>query len=62
MTILAAPYGMFGQPPGLLPVDALATYDDAPHVTVETVPDSNHYTIVFAPAAAEQVAAAVSVA
>ena len=52
VTILAAPNGMFGQPPGLLPEAGLAAYDDAQHVTVEMVPDTNHYTIVFAPAAA----------
>jgi pimeloyl-ACP methyl ester carboxylesterase len=60
VTILAAPYGMFGEPPGLLPEAGLAAYDDAEHVTVEVVPDANHSTIVFAPAAAERVARAVA--
>jgi pimeloyl-ACP methyl ester carboxylesterase len=60
VTILAAPYGLFGEAPGLLPVAGLAAYDDAEHVTVETVPDVNHYTIVFAPAAAARVARAVT--
>lgn len=58
--ILAAPYGMFGDPPGLLPEAGLAGYDDAEHVTVEVVPDVNHYTIVFDPAAAARVAAAIA--
>ena len=57
--ILAAPYGMFGQPGGLLPVDRLAAYDDVDHVAVETVPDVNHYTILFAPHATARVAAAM---
>ena len=57
--ILAAPYGMFGQPGGLLPVDGLAAYDDVEHVAVETVPDVNHYTILFAPHATTRVASAM---
>ena len=57
--ILAAPYGMFGQPGGLLPVDRLAAYDDVDHVAVETVPGVNHYTILFAPHATAVVAAAM---
>jgi pimeloyl-ACP methyl ester carboxylesterase len=60
VTILAAPKGMFGEPPGLLPPAALAAYADAGNVTVEVVPDVNHYTIAFAPAAAERVAAAIA--
>jgi pimeloyl-ACP methyl ester carboxylesterase len=58
--ILAAPYGMFGQPGGLLPVDGLAAYDDVAQVEVSTVPGVNHYTILFDPLAAEQVADAVT--
>ena len=58
--ILAAPYGMFGEPPGLLPAQGLAAYDTVEHVTVEVVPDANHYTILFDPAAAARVAAAIS--
>lgn len=57
--ILAAPYGMFGQPGGLLPADRLAAYDDVEHVSVETLPDVNHYTILFAPHATERVAGAI---
>lgn len=60
VTILAAPAGMFGEPPGLLPDAGLAAYDDAAHVTVELVPETNHYTIVFAPHAAARVAAAIA--
>jgi pimeloyl-ACP methyl ester carboxylesterase len=57
--LLAAPYGMFGQPGGLLPADRLSAYDDVAHVAVETVPDVNHYTILFAPHATERVAQAM---
>jgi lipase len=57
--LLVAPAGMFGEPPGLLPADSVAAYDEVEHVTVETVPDTNHYTILFAPSAAGRVAAAV---
>jgi lipase len=60
VTILAAPYGMFGESPGLLPEAGLAAYDDVQHVTVEVVAEVNHYTIVFAPAAAARVAAAIA--
>lgn len=57
--VLAAPYGMFGDPPGLLPEAGLAAYDALEGVEVEVVPETNHYTIVFAPEAAARVAAAV---
>lgn len=58
--LLVAPAGMFGQPPGLLPTDSVSAYADVDHVRLETVPDTNHYTILFAPAAAARVAAAVT--
>lgn len=60
VTILAAPKGMFGEPPGLLPPAALAAYDGVQHVTVEVVPDVNHYTIAFAPESAARVAAVIA--
>ena len=60
VTILAAPYGMFGAAPGLLPEAGLAAYDDVDHVTVATVPDTNHYTILFDPRAAARVADAIT--
>jgi pimeloyl-ACP methyl ester carboxylesterase len=46
--LLRAPRGMFGQVPGLIPDDLAA--DAArrrPDITIETVADANHYTIVF---------------
>lgn len=56
--LLRAPAGMFGQPPGMLP-DELAAYWQAqvPALAVTTIPDTNHYTILFSPAGAEAVAA-----
>ena len=55
--LLAAPLGMFGQAPGLLPAEAVTAYDEElEHLTVETVPDVNHYTILFDPVAAARVA------
>ena len=60
-TLLVAPAGLFGQPPGMLPADAVAAYDAAvPELTVSTVADTNHYTILFQAAAARRVAAAVT--
>ncbi len=59
--LLAAPFGMFGEAPGLLPAAAVASYGDSVDaLTVETVPDVNHYTIVFDPVAAAHVAACVT--
>lgn len=59
--LLAAPRGMFGDPPGLLPADAVAAYDaEMDSLTAQTVPDCNHYTILFDPAAAAQVAQAIT--
>jgi pimeloyl-ACP methyl ester carboxylesterase len=56
-TLLRAPAGMFGQPPGLLPEDLAAYWQaEAPALRVTTVPDSNHYTIICAPQAAAAVA------
>jgi lipase len=55
--LLAAPRGMFGEPPGLLPAEAVTAYDDElDHLSSETVPDVNHYTIVFEPAATRRLA------
>lgn len=55
--LLRAPAGMFGQPPGMIP-DELAAYWQAqiPALTVTTIPQTNHYTILFDRAAANTVA------
>ncbi|MGI8524268.1 MAG: alpha/beta hydrolase [Nocardioides sp.] len=59
--LLVAPMGMFGEPPGLLPAEAVAAYGaEVANLSVETVPDVNHYTILFDPAAAARVAAAAT--
>jgi pimeloyl-ACP methyl ester carboxylesterase len=59
--LLCAPRGMFGEPPGLLPVAAVREYDEQVDLlTVETVPDVNHYTILFDPTAAARVAAVIA--
>jgi pimeloyl-ACP methyl ester carboxylesterase len=60
-TLMVAPLGMFGEAPGLLPATAVEVYDEAVEaLTVETVEDVNHYTILFDPVAAARVAAAVT--
>ena len=59
--LLTAPLGMIGQAPGLLPADAVQAYDEQVDVlTTEVVPDVNHYTILFDPAATARVAAAIT--
>ncbi|GAB3663798.1 hypothetical protein GCM10027596_27400 [Nocardioides korecus] len=55
--LLVAPLGMFGQAPGLLPAEAVTAYDEElAHLTAETVPDVNHYTILFDRTAAARIA------
>jgi pimeloyl-ACP methyl ester carboxylesterase len=55
--LLRAPAGMFGQPPGLI-TEELAAYWQArtPALQVQTIPATNHYTILFSPAAVAAVA------
>ncbi len=61
--LLRAPAGMFGQPPGLLP-DEMATswQSELPELRVITVPDTNHYSILFSPDAAAAIAAQIQAA
>ena len=55
--LLTAPAGMFGQPPGMLPPELCDIWTaQAPMLTVETVPGSNHYTIMLDPVHAATVA------
>ena len=56
MGLLAGRYGVVGRPGGRLPPAGFAAYDDVEHVGVRTVPGVNHYTILFDPVAAKQVA------
>ncbi len=59
--LLCAPLGMFGQAPGLLPAAAVTAYaEQVDALTVETVPDVNHYTIAFDPVGTARVAAAIT--
>jgi pimeloyl-ACP methyl ester carboxylesterase len=58
--LLVAPRGMFDGTPGMLPEAAVATYaEQVPSLSVRTVPDVNHYTIMFDRTAAATVAEAV---
>ena len=55
--LLRAPLGMFGQAPGLLADDAVAeAARRRPDITIETVADANHYTIVLADRFAARIA------
>ncbi len=59
--LLVAPLGMFGEAPGLLPAAAVQEYaEQLDHLTVETVPDVNHYTILFDRQAAARVAQVIT--
>ena len=59
--LLTAPLGMFGEAPGLLPAAAVRAYDEQlDQLTAETIPDVNHYTILFDPAAAARVAEVIA--
>lgn len=49
--LLRAPRGMFGDPPGLIGEDLAAYWQaEVPNLTVTTIADCNHYTIMFLPA------------
>ena len=55
--LLRAPRGMFGQAPGLITDDVVAeAARRRPDITIETVADANHYTIVLAERFAARVA------
>ncbi len=55
--LLRAPLGMFGQAPGIISEDDVAeAARRRPDITIETLPDANHYTIVLADRFAAQVA------
>jgi lipase len=59
--LLTAPAGMFGAPPGLLPAETVAAWQQrAPKLRPQLVPEVNHYTIVFDRQAAATVAAAIT--
>jgi pimeloyl-ACP methyl ester carboxylesterase len=55
--LLRAPAGMFGQPPGLIPDELAASWQaQIPALAVATIPQTNHYSILFDQAAANAVA------
>jgi lipase len=50
--LLRAPAGMFGQPPGLIPAELAEHWQEAvTALRVTTIPGTNHYSILMAPAA-----------
>ena len=58
---LAVARGLLNQPPGLYPAEELARWRGRlPSLTIEEVPQLNHYTIMLHPSGAARVAAAVS--
>jgi lipase len=59
--LLRAPNGMFGQPPGLLPMEAVEGWQaELPGLWVTTIPDTNHYTLLFNPSATAAIADALA--
>jgi lipase len=61
--LLTAPSGMFGAPPGLLPPEVVATWQErVPALRPQTVPGANHYTILFEREAAAAVSQAIRAA
>ena len=61
--LLTAPAGMFGAPPGLLPPELIATWQErVPALRPQTVPGANHYTILFEREAAAVVSQAIRAA
>ena len=59
--LVRAPAGMFGQPPGLLPDDLVSYWQGhMPGLRVSTMPGTNHYSILFAPHAAAEIARLIS--
>jgi pimeloyl-ACP methyl ester carboxylesterase len=61
--LLTAPAGLFGQPPALLPAELIAAWQErVPALRPQTVPDTNHYTIMFEREAAAVVSQAIRAA
>lgn len=59
--LLVVSRGLLGQPPGLYPEEQLTRWRSRlPSLTIEEVPELNHYTIMLHPSGAAQVAASVS--
>jgi pimeloyl-ACP methyl ester carboxylesterase len=59
--LLTAPAGMLGEPPGMLPPELIATWQErVPQLRPRQVPEVNHYTILFDKQAAAVVARAIT--
>ena len=59
--LLTAPAGMFGAPPGMLPPETVASWQErVPQLRPVLVPGVNHYTIVFGREGAAAVARAIT--
>jgi hypothetical protein len=59
--LLTAPAGFLGDPPGLLAPDLVAVWAErVPYLRPQTVPDVNHYTILFDRQGAAAVARAIT--
>jgi lipase len=61
--LLTAPAGFFGAPPGVLPPELVAVWQERiPVLRPQTIPGVNHYTILFEPEAAAAVSQAIRAA
>jgi lipase len=61
--LLTAPAGFFGAPPGVLPPEVVAVWQErVPALRPQTVPGVNHYTILFEREAAAAVSQAIRAA
>jgi len=59
--LLTAPAGLFGEAPGLQPPELVEYWQErAPMLRPQLVPDMNHYTLVFDPAAMPAVIGAIT--
>jgi hypothetical protein len=55
--LLRATAGLLGQPPGVITDDQAAYWQArSPALAIQTIPETNHYTIVFSEAAAKAIA------
>jgi lipase len=59
--LLLAPAGMFGAPPGLLPPELVAAWQErVPQLRPQLVPDTNHYTMLLSKQGAAAVVRAIT--
>src|SRR4029079_12852885 len=61
--LLTAPAGLFGAPPPLIPHDAVQAWQErVPALRPQTIPETNHYTILFGREGAAAVSQAIRAA